>query len=924
MKQDNLFEGMQQNDEPVICLGMEFANDEARREYFRNELRKKLPELKEIEGFPIGEDEDIITLSDPPYYTACPNPWINDFIEEWEREKVEKYGRDVNEEYHREPFAADVSEGKTDPIYLAHSYHTKVPHRAIMKYLLHYTNPGDIVYDGFCGTGMTGVAAQLCGSKDEIRKMGYLILENDKIFDENNESVGIVGVRKAVLNDLSPAATFIASNLNIEKKAIKKLIEKATSLINEVENEFGWFYQTLHEDSNVKGIINYVLWSDVFICPNCQNDLVFWDIAVDEDSLSMKDELCCNHCGSIISKRSLKRVYIDKFDKFLSESISQAKQVPVLINYFYNKKKFFKKPDQNDLKTIEEISKLILNWGLPIDGLRDGFNTRQPINSHGFTNVHHFYTMRNLYILAALWEKAKQNSILKFCLTSILVKTGSNLHNVGLKNGKINLAGALPNVLYVPSILAERNIFILLRGKVRDIGNADLDRISENNLISTSSFGNHEVNEVFDYMFIDPPFGANLMYSELNFLWESWHRVFTDNEFEAIENKVQNKSLDDYGAIMKNSLGKAYKLLKPNRWITIEFSNTSASVWNVIQNSVQDSGFVIANVSALNKGQGTYFSQTNPTSVKQDLVITAYKPAMENINQIKLSENTEESAWLFVSQHLEKLPIFNGIKGEAQVITERTPRILFDRMVAYHVQNGLNVPLSSAEFQEGITNRFPMRDGMAFLESQVAEYDRKRTLVKEFAQMSLFVSDENSAIEWLRQQLMKKPQTRQDIHPQFMQQIQHIAKHELLPELDDLLQQNFLRYEGEETVPSQIVTYLKNTHSMRGLADTDPEMQAKAMHRWYVPNPNRAADLEKLREKSLLREFENYVTEIEKSKKKLKQFRMEAIRAGFKKAWVEKDFEKIVKIGDRLPDVMIQEDDKLLMYYDNACTRLGL
>ena len=90
---------------------------------------------------------------------------------------------------------------------------------------------------------------------------------------------------------------------------------------------------------------------------------------------------------------------------------------------------------------------------------------------------------------------------------------------------------------------------------------------------------------------------------------------------------------------------------------------------------------------------------------------------------------------------------------------------------------------------------------MAFLESQVAEYDQKRTLVKEFTQMSLFVSDENSAIEWIRQQLMKKPQTRQDLHPHYMKEIQHIAKHELLPELDDLLQQNFLRYEARWAGP---------------------------------------------------------------------------------------------------------------------------
>lgn len=85
-------------------------------------------------------------------------------------------------------------------------------------------------------------------------------------------------------------------------------------------------------------------------------------------------------------------------------------------------------------------------------------------------------------------------------------------------------------------------------------------------------------------------------------------------------------------------------------------------------------------------------------------------------------------------------------------------------MVAYHVQTGLPIPLSSPEFQVGVAQRFPMRDGMAFLESQVAEYDKKRALVKDFYQMDLFVSDENSAIEWIRQQLMKKPQTRQGLH----------------------------------------------------------------------------------------------------------------------------------------------------------------
>lgn len=245
-------------------------------------------------------------------------------------------------------------------------------------------------------------------------------------------------------------------------------------------------------------------------------------------------------------------------------------------------------------------------------------------------------------------------------------------------------------------------------------------------------------------------------------------------------------------------------------------------------------------------------------------------------------------------------------------------------MVAYHVQNGYLIPISSGDFQSGIEHRFPMRDGMAFLETQVAEYDKKR-IAKEFTQMSLFVADENSAIEWLRQQLMKKPQTRQELHPNFMKEIQHIAKHEVLPELDALLEQNFLIYDGIEDVPSQIHTYLSSDYKeLRNLAKNDNRLKIKAKDRWYVPDPNKQSDLEKLREKSLLREFEAYREEIINNRKKLKQFRTEAIRVGFKKAWGEKDYHTIVSIGERLPESVLQEDDKLLMYFDNSQIRLGL
>ena len=116
-----------------------------------------IPNFRQGEGFPLGEVEDILALSDPPYFTACPNPFLKDVIAHHGR----PYGPE--EPYHSEPFALDVAAGKNDTIYMAHSYHTKVPAPGNPPRTSCTTpSPGDLILDGFCGSGMTGVAASLC------------------------------------------------------------------------------------------------------------------------------------------------------------------------------------------------------------------------------------------------------------------------------------------------------------------------------------------------------------------------------------------------------------------------------------------------------------------------------------------------------------------------------------------------------------------------------------------------------------------------------------------------------------------------------------------------------------------------------------------------------------------------------------------
>ncbi len=106
------------------------------------------------------------------------------------------------------------------------------------------------------------------------------------------------------------------------------------------------------------------------------------------------------------------------------------------------------------------------------------------------------------------------------------------------------------------------------------------------------------------------------------------------------------------------------------------------------------------------------------------------------------------------------LPIVKPKGGELEFIAERDPRILYDRMVAFYVGHGVPVPLSSAEFQRELADKFPEREGMFFLSEQVAEFDKKRAQMEGVGQMSIFVEDEKSAIDWLRGFLKNRP-----IHP---------------------------------------------------------------------------------------------------------------------------------------------------------------
>jgi len=823
-------------------------------------MRDNLGALRHIEGFPIGEDEDLHALSDPPHYTAYPNPHIADFIAQWGTPYDE-----VTDDYHCEPYVSDVSEGRSGPVYNAHSYHTKVPYEAIVPFIEHYTKLGDIVFDGFCGTGMTGVAAQSIS-------------------------------RRAILCDLSPVATFIAFNYNTPVDAAG-FEREAQRILKEVQAECGWMYETTHAASGamrltgteVKGRINYTIWSDVFICPYCHAEVIFWDAAVDTDAGKVRDIFSCPSCGANVTKRDLSRAIETVFDSALGHEIERARQAPVLINYSVGKKRYEKKPDAADLALVEKIEASEIPYWYPTGPLPLGDKMGDPRNAL-IAYVHHFYTRRNLWILAALQDKIRRckpevRTKLMFLASSYNLSHSTKMSRVIFKAGgnKPVLTSCQSGTLYVPSLPVEKNVINGVVDKLSSLLKSfAITQKFDTGIISvqsTTDLANVSENSV-DYIFTDPPFGDNLMYSELNFLLEAWLRVSTNDAPEAIINQTQRKALNDYRDLMTRCFSEMYRVLKPGRWITVEFHNSKASVWNAIQESLAHAGFLVAQVTVLDKEQGSYNQVNAAGAVKNDLVINAYKPRAGFTERL-LSQAGRGLEAEFVRQHLSQLPLAANI--------ERTQEMLYSKYLAYYVQRGYQIAYNGEQFYRALPQWGLVElDGYWFSdEDQANEYEKRKAalaapgkgkIAKQ--QAVLFISDEKSARLWLWN-FLETPQTYDAVYTAFVKALQ--TPEDEIPELKAMLEEGFVRTNGH----------------------------------WKRPDALTREELEQRRRERLQRQFAEYL-ETARSGQRLKEVRKEALVEGFTEAYRAGHFDDILAVGRKLPTRLVEAAPELRDFIEIA------
>lgn len=858
-----------------LDFGSRTQNSPSREEAFE-QLSSQLAELRGLPGFPRGDDEAILRMSLPPEFTACPNPFLADWLK-----SSAPPGYDEKPYSDPGPFTADISEGKSHRIYKAHAFHTKVPHQAIMRYILHYTRPGDVVLDGFCGSGMAGVAAQACGAPDKDFRQRV-----------DMEMPGVQwGTRRAILQDLSPAATFIAAGLNLPMPA-DAFESRSQEMLDAFDADWGWMYETHHTDGQTAKI-DFTVWSEVFTCPHCGDAVVFYEAAFDEDTKKVRDDFRCSHCGAEAKKTSLERRLIAQ-RTLGGDVINRVEFRPVQIHYRVGKQRYNKAPDDDDLNVLRRINSAHTPWfpsdDMHVKKLWHGYN----FGPRGFSRVHHLWSDRSLATLAVLWDMSGRESdpsvrvALRFWIEQAF--WGLSWMNRYRPEGYSQVSQYQSGVYYFPALVSECSVHYNMVGSQPDRGKRKNlvtvwrgHKPSGEVRISTASSSRLLIGDsTVDYIFLDPPFGLNIPYTDLNLLVEYWHGVVADPAEEAVVHRVRGRDVAEYQSLLEQCFEEFYRVLKPGRWMTVEFSNSSNSVWMALQEAMSRAGFVVADTRVLDKEQHSWIQVRRPNAVKHDIILSAYKPADELEERFSLVAGTEDGAWEFIREHLAHLPISEGDRKSLRVARERQGDRLYDRMVAFHIHKTVTVPLTAAEFYIGLEHRFPVRDEMYFLPDQVEIYEQRRMKSKEMLQAELFITNEASAVQWLRQQLKEGRKSFSKIQPRFFSELQNaLPEWEELPDLKQLLEENFLQDEND---------------------------------RWYVPDPRNASDLARVRTRALLREFSGYA----ETKGKLERFRSEAIRAGFREAWGQRDFHLILQVGKKLPSDAFEEDETLLYYFDNA------
>lgn len=548
------------------------------------------------------------------------------------------------------PMSGNTSAGKNTYTYDAHTYHTKVPPQGIVDFLQYYLPEGGLVLDPFSGSGMTGVAGRVSG------------------FD-------------VILNELSPAACFISHNFT-EVVSTDDFVSGLRSVMSGLSTLRRNLYTTECRECGKDTEILYTVWSYRVLCSHCGDEFVLWDHCrrygrtVREHKIL--SEFSCPSCNATIKKKTVKRTHA--VPVLLAYKCCQKKQVehPLMV------------PDLGRIKRLESEPMLAEGF-FPITPIPDGANLNQP-KRHGLDRIDRFYTPRNLSALSHIWKEIHRienpaiAGVLAFAFTSLYQRV-SRLSEFRFWGGSSNTAN-----FNVPFIFNEANVFATFERKAASIFD-HLETTAVNyrgkRIVIQNSATNLDYlpDESIDFIFTDPPFGANINYSDMNILWESWLGEFTDTTHEAIVNRYQGKAIAEYQYLMMESLSECYRVLRPGHWLSLVFMNSSAKVWEALRQAVVQAGFVLERIDIFDKQHGTFKQFVSDNAAGCDLVLHCRKQVTGKRSAKKRKvQDAVESIKLFLAGRDAAIPItvFHHVSREKELDL----RMLYSEWLSFGLLKG--------------------------------------------------------------------------------------------------------------------------------------------------------------------------------------------------------------------------------------------
>ena len=601
---------------------------------------------------------------------------------------------------------------RSGPLFLAHSYPTKIDSTAVMACILAHTQPGDLVFDGFAGSGVTGLAAKLCGRPDESAKTRIESLLGQVAWGERN----------AVLYDLSTLAVFISHTL-LDPPPPEQFTAAAQEVLRALNADWGWLYAAQNHGA---GSIRYTLWTDFPVCPHCGHSDSFWNLGVTVLPPSIAQIVTCSACHQTFDVTLAERETEMYWDDLLNRQALRRGREPVLMYGRSGKSLWKRQVSPEDLELVHRVNQTPVPQAVPIVPMLGSANGRwgemYRAGYHtGVTHLHHFYTRRNLIAVAAAWEMADSypqplRQALKFWISSYNAMHCTLMTRVVVKKAAKDfvVTGAQPGALYISSLPVEKNVFVGLERKLNTVTQAfqTLHGSSGCTLVCHgSSLHVHLPDESVDYIFTDPPFGQNIQYSEVNFISEAWLGQPTVQEEEAIVSHYQGKSIEDYQALLAGAFVEAYRILKTGRYMTVAFHSTQPEIWSALRTAWGLAGFKLVGASVLDKKQGSFKQTTTEGAVKGDPLILLKKPFPEETTDTPPpSEGTNDlDPWQVVAERLQTIEEL-GLDN-----SERSRQRLYSRLIIHYLERRQPVPIDARRFFHGLKERFECRNGLYYL-----------------------------------------------------------------------------------------------------------------------------------------------------------------------------------------------------------------